>query len=77
MSSDDGSKKVMKFRNAKCSSARNRMNDLLRKKCSDEKAAVRKAALFFISKLIALLAQKAIQEGDELGFSKIIAIKIN
>ncbi|GFZ21796.1 binding protein [Actinidia rufa] len=59
LSGDDRSKEVlkevMKVCNAKCSSAVNGMNDLLRKRCSDEKAAVRKAALFLISKLIALL----------------------
>ncbi|PSS01509.1 Condensin-2 complex subunit like [Actinidia chinensis var. chinensis] len=59
LSGDDSSrevlKEVLKFSNAKRNSAGSRMNDLLRKRCADEKAAVRKAALLLISKLIALL----------------------
>ncbi|KAK9289109.1 hypothetical protein L1049_017582 [Liquidambar formosana] len=48
-------KEVMGFGNAGCSRAEGGMNDLLRKRCVDEKAAVRKAALLLISKLTALL----------------------
>lgn len=52
LSGDDRSKEVLKGV-MKCSGMG--MNELLRKRCTDEKAAVRKAALVLISKLIALL----------------------
>ncbi|XP_027119793.1 condensin-2 complex subunit CAP-D3 [Coffea arabica] len=48
-------KEVMGFGNEGLSSTKCRMNDLLLKRCMDEKAAVRKAALFLISKLTVLL----------------------
>lgn len=52
LSGDDRSKEVLKGV-MKCNGMG--MNELLRKRCTDEKAAVRKAALVLISKLIALL----------------------
>ncbi|KAG7996008.1 hypothetical protein I3843_01G139000 [Carya illinoinensis] len=48
-------KEVMGFGNAGVQRVEGGMNDLLRKRCMDEKAAVRKAALLLISKLTALL----------------------
>ncbi|XP_052189490.1 uncharacterized protein LOC127799472 isoform X2 [Diospyros lotus] len=62
LSHDDGSeavlKEVMGFGNVDCSRQEGGMYDLLRKRCADEKAAVRKAALLVISKLTAVLGGK-------------------
>ncbi|KAL6970282.1 hypothetical protein U1Q18_029982 [Sarracenia purpurea var. burkii] len=58
LSGDDRSrgvlKEVMKFGNEGRNGPDGGMNDLLRKRCTDEKAAVRKASLLLISKLISL-----------------------
>ncbi|XP_059648060.1 uncharacterized protein LOC132294275 [Cornus florida] len=59
LSADDRSRAVLKevigFGDEGCSRQEGGMKDLLRKRCTDEKAAVRKAALLLISKLTALL----------------------
>lgn len=59
LSVDDKSRSLLKeivgFGNAGPSRPEGGMHDLLRKRCVDEKAAVRKAALLLISKLTALL----------------------
>ncbi|KAA8527448.1 hypothetical protein F0562_034837 [Nyssa sinensis] len=59
LSADDRSrvvlKEVMGFGNAGHTRLEGGMNDLLRKRCMDEKAAVRKGVLLLISKLTALL----------------------
>ncbi|KAF5738722.1 Condensin-2 complex subunit D3 isoform 1 [Tripterygium wilfordii] len=59
LSSDDRNKVILKevmgFVEARQQMQEGRMNDLLRKRCMDEKAAVRKAALLLVTKLTALL----------------------
>ncbi|CAL5395681.1 unnamed protein product [Camellia sinensis] len=55
LSGDDRSRVVLKEAMEFGNRLEGGMNDLLRKRCADEKAAVRKAALLLISKLTALL----------------------
>ncbi|CAI9765857.1 unnamed protein product [Fraxinus pennsylvanica] len=55
-------KEVMGFGNDRNMSFEGGLNDLLRRRCMDEKAAVRKAALVLVSKLTALLCGELDEE---------------